>query len=442
MRAVSLLLRKDLLVLRRSPLLAAVLVAYPLVIAALIGLTAAYASAKPRVALVDKDKLPPSVVLAGKRFDIAGEIERAAENVRLVRLSEAEARRQLRDGRVVAVLTVPPGFLDILKGLVYSPHLDLEIGRGALASRVRQQLQALVYALNLSLQRAFIASDLVYVRLLERGGRGQALGREFSLIGLTGVERLLGELPRSPQVDAIRNFVDDARRALAFTDDAIRATANPVRLVERPERGRTWLLSAQVQAYALAMTITFLGLLLAAAALAAERDENVIGRLVRGPLGFGQLVSAKAGLAAVIAVFLGLALAAGFGVVVEAGAVAGGEPWERLPLVAAGLLVAGGAVGAMGALLGGLAREARTAALVAVLVALPLVFVGLVPREVAPPAGWISDAFPFAHAVRFFTAALFDVSPWAAVGKEAAWLAGLGLGYGALARLAAPRLTS
>ena len=50
MRAPLLILRKDLLVLWRSPLLLGVLIAYPLVIALLIGLTAAYANAKPRVA--------------------------------------------------------------------------------------------------------------------------------------------------------------------------------------------------------------------------------------------------------------------------------------------------------------------------------------------------------------------------------------------------------
>ena len=48
MRAASLILRKDLLVLRRSPLLVGLLVAYPLVIALLIGLTAAYANANGR----------------------------------------------------------------------------------------------------------------------------------------------------------------------------------------------------------------------------------------------------------------------------------------------------------------------------------------------------------------------------------------------------------
>src|SRR5216683_2028540 len=61
MRPSFLVLRKDLLVLRRSPALLGVLIAYPLVIALLIGLTAAYANAKPRVALVDLDGIPPTV---------------------------------------------------------------------------------------------------------------------------------------------------------------------------------------------------------------------------------------------------------------------------------------------------------------------------------------------------------------------------------------------
>jgi hypothetical protein len=47
-----------LLVLRRSPLLLAILVAYPLAIAVLVGLVASYGSSKPGVPLVDEDNLP------------------------------------------------------------------------------------------------------------------------------------------------------------------------------------------------------------------------------------------------------------------------------------------------------------------------------------------------------------------------------------------------
>jgi ABC-2 type transport system permease protein len=97
-------------------------------------------------------------------------------------------------------------------------------------------------------------------------------------------------------------------------------------------------------------------------------------------------------------------------------------------------------VGALGSLLGAVAREARTASLVAVLVVMPIVFLGLVPKQVAPVAGWISDALPFVHAVRYFASSLYDASPWATVARELAWLVGLGAIFGAAARVAAKRL--
>ena len=70
--------------------------------------------------------------------------------------------------------------------------------------------------------------------------------------------------------------------------------------------------STKAQAYGLAITITFLGLLLAAGALAAERDENVIGRLVRGLVGLGRRVGPKVALATTVALALGLAILLGF----------------------------------------------------------------------------------------------------------------------------------
>lgn len=436
-----LLLKKDLLLLRRSPVLLGLLITYPLVLAALISLMATFVNAKARVALVDEDRLPDKVVIAGHTFHVDRTIREISRNVTLVQLSAEEARRQLRSGKVVATLTVPPGFLADLKTAVRSPRLVLETTVGGIAPRVVQQVQALVYALNRKLQVAFIKNDLAYVRLLVRGGTGVILGRRFDILGLDGTERLLAQLPRGPRLDRIREFVDDARLALALTDDAISATAHPIELQEPSNRGRSWALSAQVQAYALSFTITFLALLLAAGALAAERDENVIGRLVRGLVTPGQLIWAKIVLAATVAAALGTAVAVAFGIIIEVGNVIGGEPWARLPLLVVGLLLVGGALGAIGSLLGVLAREARTASLVAILVVLPIVFVGLVPREIAPPAGWFSDAFPFGHGVRFFSSALYDVSPWGTLGREVLWLVGLGALYGGLARLGARRLS-
>jgi ABC-2 type transport system permease protein len=442
MRTTLLLLRKDLRVLRRSPALLATLLAYPLLVAALVGLVAAYANAKPRVALVDRDGLPETVELGGRTFDVERTIARVSREVDLVRLDADDAERELEHGRVVAVLTVPPGFVSELTAMARSPQLQLETTTGGLAPRVTQQVQALVYQLNRQLQSAYIDANLGYVDALLHGGETEFAGRTIDVLGLAGTQRLLADLPEGPRLDRIREFVRTAELALGVTDEALRATASPIQLVEARERGRTWVLSAQVQAYALALTVTFLTLLLAAGALAAERDENVIGRLARGLAGLGQLVAAKAALAGVIAVGLGLAIAVAFGLAIELGGVEGGEPWARLPLLGAGLALAGACVGALGALVGALAREARTASLAAVLLVLPVVFLGLVPREVVPAAAAVSDVLPFAHSVRFFSSALYDAEPWATLAVEAAWLVGLGLVFGLAARLSARRLLS
>ena len=436
MTPVLLILRKDVRTLLRTPALLGVLLAYPVMIAALLGLVAGYANAKPRVALVDEDGLPAHIVVGHHDFNVEATIKEVSRNVTLVHLDEDEAKRELADGKIVAVLTVPPGFVATLQQMAKSPTLEVSVTRGGTSGRVRQQVQALVYTLNQKLQRAYIDANLQYVKLLLHGGDGKFLGEDFNVIGLDGTKKVLDSLPQSERVKRIQRFVHDARLALAQTGDALHATAAPIQLVELPQRGRTASLSAQVQSYALGLTITFLSLVLAAGALAGERDENVLGRLARGLVLPGRLVAAKVALAGIVATVLGLGVAGAFAAVIVIGDAPGGEPWGRLPLLAAGLALTGAALGAVGSLVGALAREARTASLVAVLLVLPIVFLGLIPPEVFAAAGWVSDGLPFAHGVRLFSATLYDLHPWGAVARETAWLVGLCAVFSLLARSA------
>jgi ABC-2 type transport system permease protein len=362
--------------------------------------------------------------------------------VTLVRMSPDEADRELASGKVVATITVPPGFLTQLVTTVQSPKLILRTTSGGLAPRVTQQMQALVYQLNRKLQVGFIDANLRYVHLILHGGNASFLGQNFDVLGLDQMEQELNGLPPSARVDRIRRFTRIARLALAQTGNALQATANPIELSQPKAKGRSWALSAQVQAYGIALTVTFLSLLLAAGAAASEHDEGTIGRLRRGLVSRGQLVWAKVALAGAVGLALGAALALVFGIVVEVGRVTGGEPWARLPLLLAGVLLAACVIGAAGTLLGALAREARTASLLAVLVVLPVVFLGLVPRGAVPVAWWISDFLPFSHAVRFFGAALFDPSPWRTIAVETAWLLALGAAFWGLARLSVRRLAA
>jgi hypothetical protein len=437
LKRVALLLQKDLRVLRRSPLLLAAAIGYPLVVAVLVALVGAYAGTKPRVALVDEAGLPPSLRLGDRTFQIKSALDRAGREVHIVRLTNKEAKHQLDTGRVVAIVRVPHGFVSDLRAMVRSPRLELETSPSPFSGRIVREVQAFVYALNQELSDAYISSNLNYVDLLQHGGKGTFLGREFDVLGLGRTDRLLAKQPQTPTVIAVRRFVRAARLALAQTGNALRATANPIALVRVPEHGRTWAFSAQVQAYALTLTVGLLALLLAAGSLAAERDENVIGRL---PATLGQLVTAKVALGAVVAAALGTAMALAFGIVIETAAVRGGEPWSRVPLVTVGLVLAGASLGALGCLVAALAREARTALLAAVALALPLAFVAVVPSDAVRLAGAIGALFPVVHALRFFSAARYDASPWRSLLVEAAWLIAITGVLWALARLAARRL--
>lgn len=447
MTRIGLLLGKDLRVLRRSPALVAALVVYPLLFAVLVGLVVRFAADRPRVAFVDLDNLPERLTIAGHEFDVDRVIEQVNDKADLVPMSEDQARRELETGEVVAAIVVPRGFAAKLRAMVESPTLRLEASQGGLAGRFELQTEALVFRLNRLLSEAYISANLEYVKLLVKGGKSSFLGNEFDVVGLEQAGELLEELrvqtdnPEAlERIEELTTFVREALLALQQAEDSLRATANPIELETDREAGRTWLLSAQLQSYALGLTLAFICVLVAAGAIAAERDENVVGRLARGLVRLRELVAVKVLLAAVVAGAVGLALALSFGVAAEIVGVEGGQPWVRLPLLGVGLVLAGAAFGAFGVLVGVLAREARTAVLVAFLAALPIVLVGLVPEGSVRALAWLSAAFPFGHAVRFFQSSLYDLDPWREVAVEAGWLLGLAAAFGALARAGVRRL--
>jgi ABC-type multidrug transport system permease subunit len=221
----------------------------------------------------------------------------------------------------------------------------------------------------------------------------------------------------------------------------LRATANPVVLATRTSGGRAWLLSAQVTVYALALTLAFVTTLLAAAAITSEREDGAILRLARGLVPLGRLVAEKIAFATAVAASIGLVLALVFGLIVALSDQAGGEPWQRLPLLAVGLVLAAAAFAAFGTLLGALGREPGTAMLLAFLVALPLALLGVVPGD-AGVAGRLGDLFPFGHAADLFSALLYDASPGDALLRGAVWLVALAAAYGLLTRLFARRLVA
>jgi hypothetical protein len=278
-----------------------------------------------------------------------------------------------------------------------------------------------------------------------KSGSGKIGKTQFTLLGLDKAEQRLATLERSrdPAVAArareLDAFVRQLRGAVGQVGVFPPATANPIVLTGATEGGRGWLLSAQIQVYALALTLAFVTTLLGTAAITSEREDSVIGRLARGLVRLERLIVEKVTFALVVATGIGFVLALVFGAVVAIAATAGGEPWSRLPLLLPAPAVAAAAFAAFGVLLGTLGRDSGTAMLLAFLLALPLSLLGVVPGSGSLPA-WAGDLFPFGHAAALFSGVLYDTSPLQAFAHGAAWLIPLAVGFGVLARLGIRRL--
>jgi ABC-2 type transport system permease protein len=446
MRALGTLLAKDLRVLRRSPALLLALAVYPVLLAGLVAIVAREAEERPRVALVDQADLPDRIRLGEEEVDLRKLFDDVRRRVDLVELDEADAAADLEAGRVVATVTVPAGFvLDVQSGL-RSPEIVLTTRDGAIAERAARETQALVFALNTAFQRELLRQNVEYLGLLVTGGETRVLGQDVDILGLDRTAALVEEQiaatddpAERERLGAILDFARDARTALGIADASLEATARPIVLAERRVGGAGALLANRAAAIVLAVGLTLVGVLLGAGAVAGEREENVVGRLLRGPVRRSVLILEKVVLVALVAVVVGLVLA---GAYVVAGAVSGLEAPRaaRLVPLLGVLLPAGCAIGAVGVLIGVLVRDLAGGALVALLLTLPFVLAGIVPRGVVAALDVVSAAFPFAATVEALTGVLYDADPVASLATGAAHLGALAVLYGAAARLLSHRL--
>ena len=114
---------------------------------------------------------------------------------------------------------------------------------------------------------------------------------------VTKMQQVRGTLrtddPSAAPLNEIEHFAGQTTLALGAAEGTLRATAHPVELREVVRPGRSYLLGSQLQSYALAVSLCFVGVLLRPGAIALERDENVIGRLSRGLAGPGELIVEK-----------------------------------------------------------------------------------------------------------------------------------------------------
>jgi ABC-2 type transport system permease protein len=152
------------------------------------------------------------------------------------------------------------------------------------------------------------------------------------------------------------------------------------------------------------VSLMFVTVLLAAGLLALEREEQAFGRLVRGLVSRSALLAEKVVLSALCAIAVTLLMLSGLAAFV-------GLDWGRVPAWLAALACGALGFAALGVAIGGLTREVRAASLLAFLLALPIVFLALVPSGSVSPAlyntvNFVSGLFPFKPALRALDGAI------------------------------------
>lgn len=440
------LLLKDLQILRRSPLLVALLVLYPIVVAVLIGLALSRGPDRPTVAFLNQ--VPASqeqIDLGGQQVDLSKYSEILFQRIDPVPVSSrAEALQKIRDGRVVGALVIPPDIAQKLESGLEPAMVEVlynaedPVKARYLEDTIRAQLQQA----NSALSGQLTDVALRYIGLLVRGGQVSFLGRQSDVLGLERSEQILREakarLPdESPvrgQLDQVIDFAGLARGNLDLADEALASVGSPLQVKSTLVAGAPSSLSSFAVAVAAAVTLMFVTLLLAAGMLALEREENAFRRLVRGLVSRTGLLVEKIGLAAACSVLVALLMLLGLALFVELDVARIG--FWTLALTAGALAFA-----AMGVAIGALAREVRAASLLAFMISLPIAFLALVPSGSVSAGLYqairvVSAAFPFEPTLAALQAALGSSGTLAG---PLVHLALLTLGFATIGRLALRR---
>lgn len=427
MRAIRTILTKDLRSLLRNPVLLVALVAYPLAAALLVGLVIQESERRPDVALINLEDSGRTALVGGERVSVEDYVTRLGDNVNLVPLDTAEAESALESGRVSAQLVIPEGFIsDLSSGGLVSPKLTLTTSRrdAVAAEAVSRELESSVFRLNQRLAGDYVTQVQSLVDVLINGGEIAVFGRDGTSLGLLETRIVVEEIQGRLEAIGEDEFAEELDPLLAFVEQTtgnLRAAVPVAESIQAPlileiaegDSGND-ALTAFGLAAALIISIGLIAPLLAAGATASEADDGTLPRLLRGLAGPGVLVPAKVILGAIVAVAVGaLALMAAL--------VATDLPVDR-PLGWAVLLVTAGlALGAFGTLIGALAPDGRTALLACLLVALPLLVLGVVSSGSGPVSS-IASIFPFAPSFDGAVALLADADPGGTLWTSAALL--------------------
>jgi ABC-type Na+ efflux pump permease subunit len=440
------LLVKDLQILRRSPLLVALLVLYPIVIATLIGFAISRGPSKPRVAFLNQVPAAASKLdLGGTKVDVSQYADEIFSRIEPVPVrSEKEALDKVKSGDVLGALIIPPDITQKLETGLESASVKVFFNsEDPVKYRfVQDTIKSEVQDANAALTKQLTKVAVGYLDLISKGGQVSLFGSHFDVLGLEKAEAIVraaerglpASSPQRQQLAQVANFAKLARDNLKLSGGVLQSVGTPIKVQQTIVKGGHTPLDSFAVAIAVSVSLMFVTLLLASGVLALEREENAFLRLVRGLVSRTGLLVEKVGLAAICAVAVSLLMLAGIALFVSL-------QWDRFPLWLLGLILGALGFGAMGVAIGGITREVRAASLLAFMVSLPIAFLALVPSGSVSEGLFdvirvISALFPFKPTLQAMNAALNQSGGivWPLI-----HLAILTLAFGAIARVSLRR---
>jgi ABC-2 type transport system permease protein len=443
------LLLKDLQILRRSPLQAVLLVAYPVLIAVLVGFAISRGPDKPRVAFLNEVPADTRVSVGGAKLPAVGISDRICSRVECVHVKDrAEAVDEVESGDVLAALILPADLVDQINSLSTltpgTPKVEVLVNQEdpVKARLVDERISTLLAQANLAIARRIATEGGNYLNLIINGGKFEVVGQTIPILGLRASARILEALgpalpagPLRSSLAQVTDFTARARDNLDVAGPLIERIAEPIVVEKEAIDGTSPPLEIFAVAVAATLTLTFVTVLLVAGSLALEREENAFPRLTRGLISPTGLLGEKVLLGMAIGLVVTLLMLGGMQFFVPL-------QWDRIGLWLLAILAGAGALAAAGAALGAAAREVRAVSLLAFMVTLPVAFLSLIPSG-AVGAGIfdlvdiVTAVFPFKPALQAMTAALDSAGP--GIGGPLIHLAILIAAYGLLARFALRR---
>lgn len=427
---------KDLKIILRHRLLLVILLLYPFVFMAIIGLTFSETSDFTLgVVMEGADGAAGrngKIWIEGEPYDAWELVERYVGEVAEVEEYSGveEAEQALREGRLDAVLVLPPGFVESLKTLNESATVEIIIDQSNMfrAASLEMSVRGALSRINRIVVEEKLRAVIAGLNVLVTGG--DFFGSE--VIGMTEVIENLEQVKASltdPELQAsLEEELVLARTLLYDIGDAadfLRGTAMPLEVEISGVSGRTLSLSESVIPLLLGLSTLWTGILCAAILLSMEEEDGMRRRLRLTRMKGFTFISAKATTAFLIVFAQSLVMCL---IALALYPSLASNVFTSLLVVS---LTSFSSIG-IGILIAALTREVASAIIISVLVSFPVIFLSgaIFPLNRMPEyMQTVARLIPFTWAFDTLNGVMLRGDPFSLVFRNilviVAWGAGL-----------------